>query len=189
MGGGAAVVRATQQLAAEHRVIEEVLAALDRVVADAERTRVVPVTFLKQLVTFSRSFVDQCHHGKEERCFFPCLVKRGVPAEGGPIQVMLREHEEGRRLVGVIEDTLVRHEDGRAALDDVLGACRDYVDLLRTHIEKESQVLFPLGDAVMGDDDEAGTGQCFADMDAALGAGAHGLAEGLCAAVEGGERP
>ena len=165
-------VRATQELTAEHRVIEDVLAALDRAVTDAARSGAVPAAFLRDVVAFSRMFVDRCHHGKEERCFFPCLAKCGVPVEGGPIGVMLREHEEGRRLVGVIDDTLARHEAGSATLEDVLGACRDYVDLLRAHIAKETQVLFPIGDAVVGDEDEAGVRRCFEETDGAFGAGA-----------------
>ena len=164
--------RATQELTAEHRVIEDVLAALDRAVADAARTRAVPAAFLRDVVTFSRLFVDRCHHGKEERCFFPCLAKCGVPVEGGPIGVMLREHEEGRRLVGVIDDTLARAEDGRATLEDVLAACRDYVDLLRAHIAKETEILFPIGDAVADAEDDAGVRRCFAETDAAFGDGA-----------------
>jgi hypothetical protein len=40
-------VRATQELTAEHRVIEDVLAALDRAVTDAAGTRVVPAAFLR----------------------------------------------------------------------------------------------------------------------------------------------
>jgi len=165
-------VRATQELTAEHRVIEDVLAALDRAVTDAARSGAVPAAFLRDVVAFSRMFVDRCHHRKEERCFFPCLAKCGVPVEGGPIGVMLREHEEGRRLVGVIDDTLARHEAGSATLEDVLGVCRDYVDLLRAHIAKETQVLFPIGDAVVGDEDEAGVRRCFEETDGAFGAGA-----------------
>lgn len=173
--------RPTETLAAEHRVIGEVLAALDRAVAEAERTRVVPAAFLGDLVRFSRAFVDRCHHGKEERCFFPCLVACGVPADGGPIEVMLQEHEEGRRLAAVIADTLARHEAGRAALEDVLGVCRDYVDLLRTHIDKETRVLFPLGDELAGEREDDGTRRCFEEVEASSGAGARDVLARLTA--------
>jgi len=167
--------RPTEELTAEHRVIEGVLEALDRAAADAARTRVVPTAFLRDVVTFSRMFVDRCHHGKEERCFFPCLAKCGVPEEGGPIGMMLREHEQGRRLTGVIDDTLARYEDGRATLEDVLEPCREYVDLLRTHIDKETHILFPIGDAVAGDADDAGVRRCFEDTDGSFGTGARGV--------------
>lgn len=181
-------MRATGELAAEHKVIERALAALEQVVLEAERTRVLPVPFLKDLVTFSRSFVDRCHHGKEEGCLFPCLVQCGVPAEGGPIGTMLREHAEGRRLVGLIEESVARHEAGRAAVEDVLALCRDYVDLLRGHIDKESQMLFPIGDSVMSEDDDARTRRCFEDTEGALGSRAYdaltGLADRLCAAAD-----
>ena len=162
--------RPTQTLAAEHRLIEGVLDALERAVAEAERTRVLPAAFIEDVVLFSRVFVDRCHHGKEERCFFPCLVNLGLPADGGPIEIMLREHEEGRRLALAIADGLARYQHGSAALEDVLGICRDYVDLLRTHIEKETHVLFPLGDELAGEDEDEGARRCFEEIEASLGA-------------------
>ncbi|MGD0266766.1 MAG: hemerythrin domain-containing protein, partial [Candidatus Methylomirabilota bacterium] len=38
----------------------------------------------------------QCHHGKEENLLFKTMVDRGFPRQGGPIAVMLHEHETGR---------------------------------------------------------------------------------------------
>ncbi len=66
-------MRSTQELVEEHGVIESVLRALDLKLNEADRTGVVPVDFLRDVVRFSQSFVDRCHHGKEERCLFPCL--------------------------------------------------------------------------------------------------------------------
>jgi hemerythrin-like domain-containing protein len=53
---------------------------------------------------------------------------------------MLDEHAQGRALIAAIAD---RVGTARAA------AARDYVDLLRAHIDKENDVLFPLADAVI----------------------------------------
>lgn len=127
-------MRSTEQLAADHAGILEVLEALDGVLREAERTRTVPSDFLRTLVAFSQSFVDRCHHGKEEGCLFPCLARLGMPTDGGPIGVMLQEHEQGRALMRAIAAALDRYEAGRAAVDDVLAPFREYADLLRHHI-------------------------------------------------------
>lgn len=153
-------MRATQELVEEHRVIERVLAALDRRLDDAERTGTIPVAFLRNLIAFSQAFVDRCHHAKEERCLFPCLESRGIPREGGPIGTMLQEHEMGRMLVRQIAEQLDRHEEGTAAPRDVLSACKAYLELLQQHILKENHALFPMGEQVMTASDDEQTTRC-----------------------------
>jgi hemerythrin-like domain-containing protein len=43
--------------------------------------------------------VHQWHHGKEEEILFPLLEKKGIPADGGPLGVMLMEHGRARALI------------------------------------------------------------------------------------------
>ena len=138
-------------------VIKRVLAALHAMLTGED----VPITSLGDLVMFSQTFVDRCHHGKEEMCLFPCLEQRGIPREGGPIGVMLMEHEMGRRLVRAIEDAVRRHEAGEASRDEVFARVREYVDLLEGHILKEEEVLFRMADHVMGRDDVQQTVACY----------------------------
>jgi len=154
-------MHATQALAQEHKVILFVLTALERSLDQAERTEVVPVRFLRQLLTFCRSFVDRCHHAKEERCLFPCMEQRGVAREGGPIGTMLEEHQQGRVLVARIAEQLDRYERGNARPTDVFNPCREYLDLLRQHIDKENQMVFPAAEAVMDRRDDEETGRCY----------------------------
>lgn len=51
---------------------------------------------------FIRNFADRCHRAKEEDQLFVRMQDRGSPFEGGPIAVMLMEHEEGRRHIGAV---------------------------------------------------------------------------------------
>jgi hemerythrin-like domain-containing protein len=105
---------------------------------------------LAQLLDFFRGFVDRCHHAKEEMSLFPELVKRGVPQEGGPVGVMLSEHEKGREHVRRIQASLEafeRHEAGAAA--QALDAIQAYRTLLEAHIQKEDRVLFPMADRLL----------------------------------------
>lgn len=130
----------------EHRVIERVLDAMDRM----SREGVVDVEFTRKAIDFLRNFADGCHHAKEETVLFPALERAGIPREGGPIGCMLSEHEEGRRLIKAIESNLAAAAAGEAgAVRTFRAAIRDYVALLREHIQKEDNVLFVMADRVL----------------------------------------
>jgi hemerythrin-like domain-containing protein len=131
---------ATDLLREEHRVILRALDMLDRAVARAASGGAVADAWWTGLVAWLRTFADLNHHAKEEAALFPAMVKAGVPSEGGPIAVMLEEHEEGRRLVRAIASET---GDGRVQ------ACRTYVALLRAHIDKENEIVFPLAESVL----------------------------------------
>ncbi|MCX7887840.1 MAG: hemerythrin domain-containing protein, partial [Verrucomicrobiae bacterium] len=115
-------MKPTEILMAEHRVIEQVLNVLE---AMAERAANGDLNRqeARDAVAFFRGFADRCHHGKEEAQLFPAMEAKGIPREGGPIGVMLCEHEQGRAAVrGMAEAVLElfanpakRMELGRAA--------------------------------------------------------------------------
>ncbi len=141
---------ATDSLREEHEVIERMLAVLEAAGARvAGGEEVSPQVFLSA-IDFVRNFADGCHHHKEEEALFPALVARGMPKEGGPVGVMLMEHDEGRRLIRELDAAVGRLAGGdREAAADVGEAVREYVALLRGHIDKENGVLFPMADRLL----------------------------------------
>jgi hemerythrin-like domain-containing protein len=69
---------------------------------------------------------------------------------------MLDEHAAGRRLVGEMSDGLARLRGASGgAARSVRGKSAEYGDLLRGHIDKENNVLFPMADRLLSDDDSA----------------------------------
>ena len=93
----------------------------------------------------------QTKHGKEEKVLFPKLMQAGIPMNGGPLGVMLYEHEQGRQLVRNMEQAL----DDKHFADFALYANR-YAHLLEDHIAKEDNVLFAKAEKVLtSEDDEA----------------------------------
>lgn len=164
---------ATDELVDEHRLIVRVIGALDRRLREGEQTGHAPVAFLRDLLTFSRGFIDRCHHGKEEGCLFPCLERRGIPAAGGIVAVLLEEHETGRRLIARIGELLDRYESGAATAAAVFDPCRSYADLLRAHILKEDDLLFPAADAAMDTADRSAVAACFGEREEVLGIDRH----------------
>lgn len=143
-------MRPTEILMSEHRVIEVVLACLDKMADHAFHTGKVDVASARDAVSFLRTFADQCHHGKEEARFFPAMERCGLPADAGPTAVMRQEHEMGRGHVRRMEAAAAEYEKGAAsAADRFAFEARGFVELLRDHIAKEDQVLFPMADRML----------------------------------------
>jgi len=132
----------------EHRVIEQGLAILKNIADRIERGEPVPTDKVTALLDFFRVFADQCHHGKEEGMLFPELEAKGIPKEGGPIGVMLFEHEEGRGLRRKMVEAAGNLSD-EANWQQFVTAARNFINLLRQHIWKEDNVLFKMAEQVL----------------------------------------
>ena len=132
----------TQTLRDEHRVILWALDLLEQASVRLAKDDALPDGWWPAIIAWLRAFADLNHHAKEERHLFPALAKAGVPAEGGPVQVMLEEHVQGRAFIRAMES-------GPPELRPE--AAFRYAELLRNHIDKENGVLFPLTDAVLDD--------------------------------------
>ncbi len=166
---------ATEELMTEHRAIERMLAVLDAAGGRLEAGERVRPDLFREAVDFVRNFADRCHHGKEEDNLFPRLEERGVPREGGPLGVMLFEHDEGRAYIGAIADALDAYERGdEGAARTIARSARGYVGLLRGHIEKEERVLFPMADQVLSAEDQLSLEESFERIETeVMGAGVH----------------
>ncbi len=147
-------------LTAEHRVIER---GIDALVAFADEVRrgAEDKAELGRFVAFIRGFADAHHHGKEEKILFEQMIRAGFPREGGPIAVMLMEHDAGRaevrRLADAAEKAGPWTEADRHAVAE---AAAGYAGLLRAHIQKEDAILYPMAEqrlppGVMEEVDEA----------------------------------
>lgn len=130
----------TQTLREEHRVILRALVLLEVATARLSAGQTPPDGWWEELLGWLRAFADRNHHAKEEEYLVPALAEAGVPAQGGPVSVMLEEHTEGRALL----QAMAAADTGRR-----VEAARRYVHLLRDHIDKENGVLLPLAEAVI----------------------------------------
>lgn len=135
---------ATDILKHEHQVILLVLDGAERTAAAGD---CMDLDLVAQMVDFFRNFADRCHHAKEEGYLFPLLIERGLPRDEGPVHVMLTEHDQGRAHVRAIAAEV---EQPTEADKQVIAAhLAEYVALLRAHIGKEDNVLFPLADQLL----------------------------------------
>jgi hemerythrin-like domain-containing protein len=140
-------MEAIETLMSEHRVIERGLDALDAFAEEALRGAADDRKELGRFVAFIREFADACHHGKEEDILFKAMVEAGFPSQGGPIAVMLHEHDVGRAHVKRLADLAAQaapwSTQDREALAE---AAHGYASLLRAHIQKEDNVLYPMAE-------------------------------------------
>ena len=94
-----------------------------------------------------KSFIDGCHHRKEEGLLFRALEEAGVPQLGGLMGEVLAEHDECRRLSLQVRAWAERLATGdlgsRAAL---AWNALAFVRLIRPHMTKEETALFPFAD-------------------------------------------
>jgi hemerythrin-like domain-containing protein len=138
----------------DHRRIEAVMNALEK---KLNTEGPFPAEFVGRALRFFVEYADRFHHHKEEEQLFPAMAARGFPTEGGPIAVMLNEHEIGRKLLAGVRENL--EEAGRgdtAAQAAVRTYASQYTEMLRQHIWKEDNILFAMARQVL---DEPATRQ------------------------------
>ncbi len=139
----------TEILREEHRIIERMLAVLQRAAASLERGEEVTPAVFEQAIDFIRNFADRYHHAKEEDALFATMQAHGIPRNGGPIGVMLAEHDEGRAHVRGMAEALQSYPAEASARAALIEHARGYAELLSAHIYKEDNILYPMGDRVL----------------------------------------
>lgn len=165
----------TDILKHEHQIILMVLDAAEQEVRQIQDTGKVRAEKVDKMLDFFRNFADRCHHAKEEDLLFVKMQERGIPAAGGPIAVMLYEHNEGRQRVKAVAEALPNAASGEAsAIAAVASNLSAYVQLLRAHIGKEDNILYPMADRVFTPEDQQALAEEFDRVEAEeMGAGVH----------------
>lgn len=133
---------ASKDLITEHEGILFGLKILGKMVAMLKAGKDIDTGDLRDIVEFFKLFADKCHHGKEEGMFFPEMEKAGIPRKNGPIGQMLNEHVDGRKYISQMSASL----ENRFRSAEFIESAQNYIRLLGRHIEKENNILFPLGD-------------------------------------------
>ncbi len=164
----------TQVLKDEHELILQALDALEQKISALERGAPPDQAYFEKAVDFIRTFADRCHHGKEENLLFRTMVNRGFPLQGGPIAVMLHEHDVGRAFVRGLAEATAQVATDPAAAQRIIENGRGYIQLLRAHIDKENTILFPMADHVLSPEDQEHLGKEFERFEMEeTGAGVH----------------
>lgn len=148
-------MKATEILKEEHKVIKRMLKILGKLCEIIEKGEKVENEDMRKILEFIKVFADTCHHGKEEGLLFPAMESVGIPREGGPIGVMLYEHNVGRNFVKGMANGIEELEKGNEkAKKEIVENARGYIELLSAHIEKEDNILYPMADMHLSEEEQ-----------------------------------
>jgi len=140
----------TKVMVEEHQLILRMIALVEKNTALLEAGRFYNWYFYLDAVDFIRNFADRYHHAKEEDVLFVELVKNGMPEKQSPIEAMHIEHEQGRAHVRAMEDAARKALAGEPGqIPAIIAHARGYAQLLRGHIDKEDQILYPLAERIL----------------------------------------
>lgn len=172
---------ATTILVEEHRVITKVLECLEKIVEEAEQNGKLNADSAETAVRFLREFADQCHHAKEEDRVFLLMEEEESARAAGPVRVMFEDHVVGRRHVQAMKKQIEAAARGDAqAIEQFSEHARDFVFLLRDHIVREDEVVFPMADEMLAPDYSDQLEKDFLRIEKEAGGRRH--SEGLAAA-------
>jgi hemerythrin-like domain-containing protein len=125
----------TKALVNEHKLIVRMLAVLERNALRTSRGEYCDYRF---------------HHAKEEDILFEALVNNGMPSANSPVAAMLMEHDQGRAYVRAMEEAAKAALAGTTGQDAAIALnAVSYLELLREHIAKEDDILYPLAERLI----------------------------------------
>jgi hypothetical protein len=151
----------------DHETTEKVFAAAEKAFAQPGGPAAALVGRIRD---YCAGYVDSCHNRKEEEHLFPTIERCGIPRHGGPLAVMLGEHEQSRTLLAQwqpLADAFARGQSrDPAPLAKLFG---EYATLLKNHFWKENDILYPMARRVMSPDDDEGVVRGIEAVEAAVG--------------------
>ncbi|MCP5046038.1 MAG: cation-binding protein [bacterium] len=155
----------TALLVREHDLIEKYLKILERLAKqaignpnDEEVYQTAP-----RVLDFIREFADKIHHGKEEQVLFNRITQPGVLGHCNPVPQMLFEHDEGRNHVKAMNNALEEKN-----LSVFSQHARAFVELLRLHIHKENNILYPMAEQSLSEEQKNEIQKAYQKVDAEL---------------------
>lgn len=128
----------------EHRLIERMIALMEKALQKAESQKRVNTRFIETSTRFIRDYADRCHHGKEEDILFRELEQKAISEDHKRIlHELVEEHKWGRETTARLEKAKTKYENGdKDALSEIIECLRLLVDFYPKHIKKEDKHFF-----------------------------------------------
>lgn len=149
-------MRAIEVLREEHRVLRDVLGALELVLDRQSETDTLEADLALEALEWCERFADGLHQDREELGLFPVLDRRAPAGVKLLIQGLETWHARERVLLARMRC----HIEG-AAYDDPPSrdaftvAARAYVECQRRHAEIEDVLVLPVAEAVLDPADDS----------------------------------
>ncbi len=152
-------------LVSEHEMIERAMAVLKSNLDKINEAAKTPLQ-MQRAIDFLLEFGDKMHNTKEEKFLFPLMGQKGVPVEGGPIGVMLMEHDAERKLLlRMMAELPNLAEASDAGRQKFAAEGFEYLKIRAEHIWKENDVLYAMGRKVFSDEENTSLLQDFKNLD------------------------
>ncbi|UCD65407.1 MAG: DUF438 domain-containing protein [Deltaproteobacteria bacterium] len=140
-------------LVSEHEMIERAMAVLKNCLEKIDDSVESPLQ-MQRALDFLLEFGDKIHNTKEEKFLFPLMGEKGLPVEGGPIGVMLMEHDAERKLLQRMMTELPNlAEASTAGRQKFAAEGFEYLTIRAEHIWKENDVLYAMGRKVFSEEE------------------------------------
>lgn len=148
-------MKAIEYLVKEHDQITKFLDRLEEECLSILNDKSINEEFFRASISFIREFADGIHHKKEEDILFKYMLEElGVLGEKVIRGGMLVEHQLARGYVFELENSLNSYKmkkDDKAVLQ-ILANSMAYVNLLRSHIDKENSTVYNFAEDRLTDD-------------------------------------
>jgi len=152
-------------LVAEHEMIERAMAVLKNNLEKIDEAVKAPLQ-MQRAIDFLLEFGDKVHNTKEEEFLFPLMGQKGLPVQGGPIGVMLMEHDAERNLLQRMMAELPNLAEAATTKRQKFAAEGfEYLTIRAEHIWKENDVLYPMGRKLFSDEDNTSLLNAFKTLD------------------------
>lgn len=140
------------QLKRDHSHVVRMLAIIEGQLTAVRELKKADFELLRDIMHYMTHYPDRVHHPMED-----AMIRRMTerdPATQSVTAVILREHaglaEKGSAFLDVLQYVI---DGGMVRREELEQRGRDYIDFLRTHMEKEDERVFPLAERVLDEAD------------------------------------
>lgn len=134
----------------EHRIIEQVLNCLERMMERCASQGKLEETPAREALGFFRAFAGCAHLAKEKAHLFPLVAGTKRPQGCSPSDLKVREEQHGHAHLQAMEEAITGATAGeKGSVTLFVQHEQQYIALLMKYIENEEDWPFPQADRVL----------------------------------------
>ncbi len=141
-----------EQLKTDHENVARLLDILDDQIERVRNAENADYDLMRDIMHYMTTYPDSFHHPMED-AMIEKLVER-QPRNREMALGIVKEHNDLARKSKSFLDMLLKVVDGEIVLrKDIVARGVDYIQFLRSHMQREDQKLFPRAEAVLSESD------------------------------------
>lgn len=140
------------QLKSDHENVATLLDILDDQVERVREMEKADYDLMRDIMHYMTTYPDGFHHPMED-AVIEKLIERDPSYRDAALSVV-KEHADLARRSKAFLDMLVRVVDGEIVLrKDIVARGVEYIQLLRSHMKREDERLFPRAESILNEQD------------------------------------